>query len=248
MPQPVTDSDRAVYLYAGSTPVRMHAPAPSESWQRQDLWKRLSELADAHGAAASIEYDEGTSGATKVTVYAVTNGLGLRWELRPDDWNGDPQAEASIEIHARDGQPVGQALLAQLGAGRIKKALDAALSDPAAVSALGERWGAQIARRPGRRGRPDLFYAIAALDYVRAMATDERTPIRVMVDAAEQRGEHVTEDELRARLRRARSKERGLLTAPTRNGVAGGELTDKALRLLREAGLTDNPGDGNGEH
>jgi hypothetical protein len=47
--------------------------------------------------------------------------------------------------------------------------------------------------------------------------------------------EPVTGDEIRARLRRAR--ERGLLTAPDRKGVPGGELTNAAKTVLRKARL-----------
>jgi hypothetical protein len=159
----------------------------------------------------------------------------VRWQLVPAEGRqGDPFGVNAIEVHSLDGRPVGQRLLSQLGLGRVHDALTLGLADPAAAELLGERWGAVVAPKPGRRGRPDLFYARVALDYVRALGVAPATPTRRMLDDAAARGEHMTVNEVRARLRRARR--RGLLTdAPP--GRPGGELTDRALTLLREVGL-----------
>lgn len=207
---------------------------PAEAWERAELWQFLDERSQVAGPALSIEYAPASNGgASSVELYAVLNGLGLRWRLRPDDWRGNPQEEPCIEVHARDGRPVGQSLLTQLGLGSVHRAVRYAFEVPATAAVLGERWGAVAARRPGRRGRDDLYYALVAQDYVEACRENARAPIQVMIKRTPG---HATADEIRARLRRARTQERALLTrsAP---GRAGGELTDKAKDVLRSAGL-----------
>ena len=77
--------------------------------------------------------------------------------------------------------------------------------------------------RPGRSGRPDIFYARLAAEYIELLRTGS-TPTK---DLAEKH--HYSPASMRDYLNKARS--RGLLTRPQR-GRAGGELTDKARRLL----------------
>lgn len=88
-----------------------------------------------------------------------------------------------------------------------------------------ERWWAAFdARpRPGRRGRGDPDYAGLAAAYVRALTTTN--PIRVL---AKEAGMSPTQ----ARGLVYEARRRGLLT-PAPSGKAGGQLTDKALGLLR---------------
>jgi hypothetical protein len=239
MPQQTTDTDTLSLLVLAGPDVyaRLHAPAPAETWDAAQVWDAL----DRHRSPVrvSIEYRPTPAGAEDVTVYAVTDGLGVRWKLRlVTGGTGDPFAVDSVEVHSRDGQPVGRRLLARLGLGRVHRALDRARSDPAAAAVLGERWGAVVAPKPGRRGRPDLHYARAALDYVEALEAAPRAPVRYLI---EQAGGHMTADEIKARVRRAR--ERGLLTKATK-GRAGGRLTSKARKLLREAGLIEEDSDG----
>lgn len=81
-------------------------------------------------------------------------------------------------------------------------------------------------RRPGRSGRPDVFYARLAAEYVDLLRTSS-TPTK---DLAERH--HFSSTSMRDYLNQART--RGLLTRSQR-GRAGGQLTDKARRLLSAA-------------
>ena len=81
--------------------------------------------------------------------------------------------------------------------------------------------------RPGRGGRPDVFYARLAAQYVEVL-TMSSSPTR---DLAERIG--FSASSTRDFLHQARL--RGLLTKSVR-GIAGGELTEKAIRLLRADG------------
>ena len=79
--------------------------------------------------------------------------------------------------------------------------------------------------RPGRAGRADLAYAQAASAYVKALVG--KTPTKTLAaDMA------LSESQVRNVLHEARRRD--LLTAAPR-GRAGGELTEKARRVLAEA-------------
>lgn len=80
-----------------------------------------------------------------------------------------------------------------------------------------------VAKRVGRRGRGDLYYAQIARTYVGALESP-----RPVEDVA--RKWNLSVGQAQERLRAARN--RGLLTKPGK-GPARGELTGKALRLLR---------------
>lgn len=80
-------------------------------------------------------------------------------------------------------------------------------------------------RRPGRRGKPDIEYARLAEAYVHRLG--EPTPLASLAEALS-----YSESQVRNLLYTARSK--GLLTQAPK-GRAGGELTSKAKRLLKEA-------------
>jgi hypothetical protein len=82
-------------------------------------------------------------------------------------------------------------------------------------------------RRPGRRGRPDVFYARLAAEYVDLLSASS-TPTK---DLAERHNYSATS--VRDFLNQART--RGLLTR-SQQGRAGGELTEAALKLLSKHG------------
>lgn len=87
-----------------------------------------------------------------------------------------------------------------------------------------DSWSA--ARRPGRAGRADSFYAEWAAQYVDLLSTSS-APVRDL-----HRRHHLSESQVRGILHTARR--RGLLTeAPA--GRSGGELTAKAKRILGDA-------------
>lgn len=212
--------------------VRLNPSPPAEPWERAELWNLLARHAERAGLAVSVEYRPGDRGAEQVEVYAVTQGIGVRRRLAPvgEPVRGWPD-EYGVTIHRLEGDPAGAVTMRAVGRGDVLHAVEVALGDPAVAYAMGERWGAVVKAKPGRRGRTDLFYAAAALDYVRARQVEPAAPVRRMAD--EGAG---TVDEIRARLRRAR--ERGLLTAAPA-GRPGGDLTDKAVDLLRAAGLLE---------
>lgn len=89
----------------------------------------------------------------------------------------------------------------------------------------------QVAREAGRRGKSDLFYAEIASAYVDLVG--ERDPIpRLRRRLEEKQGLHFADATIRDFVNRARG--RGLLTRSP-PGRPGGELTSKALALLRGA-------------
>jgi hypothetical protein len=212
--------------------VRLHSPPPVADWERHQVWAHLARHAEHTGVdvAVSIEYRDTDAGPLDVEIYAVAGRIAARRKLVPADGR-DPWAIDEISVHRLDGRVAGVTSWRDARLGDVGTAVDRALGDPVVALRLGDRWGATVKAKPGRQGRPDLFYAVAALDYVRALEVEPATPVRYLVD--EGKG---TADEVRARLRRAR--ERDLLTTAPR-GRPGGELTDKALDLLRQAGLTE---------
>jgi hypothetical protein len=82
-------------------------------------------------------------------------------------------------------------------------------------------------RAPGRAGRPEIYYAELARDYVHAREVGPRNPIALLSDT---RG--IKRDQVRDMVRRAR--ELGLLTVGL-HGRPSGVLTDKAKQLLRSS-------------
>ena len=87
-------------------------------------------------------------------------------------------------------------------------------------------------RRPGRAGRPDWPYALWAARYVEAVSEN---PLRPVARLTTQFPDH-SAGCIRAILSNARR--RGLLTA-ARQGLAGGDLTDKAKQVLVDHGLAE---------
>ena len=79
------------------------------------------------------------------------------------------------------------------------------------------------APRPGRRGRPDRFYAEWAARYV-ALVNHPKPVARLAAQY------HYSASQIRHFLNQARH--RGFLTDPDEKGRAGGELTDEARELL----------------
>jgi len=86
--------------------------------------------------------------------------------------------------------------------------------------------------RTGRKGRPDIEYAIWADRYVAAVEKTGGKPMPALI--ADFPG--YTEKSIRQILYNARLKQRGLLTK-SEPGKAGGDLTKKAIDLLTADGL-----------
>ena len=87
-------------------------------------------------------------------------------------------------------------------------------------------------RRPGRAGRPDWPYALWAVRYVGAVSEN---PLRPVARLTTQFPDH-SAGCIRAILSNARR--RGLLTA-ARQGLAGGDLTEKAKQVLVDHGFEE---------
>jgi hypothetical protein len=83
-----------------------------------------------------------------------------------------------------------------------------------------------VSERVGRRGRDDRFYARWAAEYVAACARSTRP----VADLAARH--HLSPSQVRNLVHACRHK-RGMLTDPL-PGKAGGELTDRAIELLKE--------------
>ena len=97
----------------------------------------------------------------------------------------------------------------------------------------------QPRRRRGRRGRPDLFYARLARAYVARVRAESEKPVRdLAADAALARRLGLSPRDLTPALVQDAlntARERNLLTKPPKPGYAGGELTPRALAVLKQA-------------
>jgi hypothetical protein len=80
-------------------------------------------------------------------------------------------------------------------------------------------------RRPGRIGRPDVWYAQVADRYVQLLRSSD-TPTKTLAEEM-----YISASSARDVLSEARR--RGLLTRPPVRGRPGGELTEKASKLLQ---------------
>jgi hypothetical protein len=86
-------------------------------------------------------------------------------------------------------------------------------------------WATNLAKRPGRAGKPDLDYALFAAEYVQLL--DRPKPLLALA-----RKRRLSPSQARSKLYEARRRE--LLTDPPVRGRAGGELTSKAVDILRQ--------------
>jgi hypothetical protein len=208
--------------------LRVNAPAPVHPWERHALWLFLAERAARPGVdvAVSVEYRDTPDGPVDVEVFAVAGHIAARRRLVPAD-NQDPWAEDEISLHRLDGRVAGATTWRDARLGDVGQALDRAFSDPAVAWLLGDRWGAVVKPRPGKRGQSPLWYAKVALDYVRAVEDDPRKPILRLAD-----GDREKVNTMAKRVQAARRA--GMLM--------GRELTTEALELLRQHGLIEEDG------
>ena len=86
-------------------------------------------------------------------------------------------------------------------------------------------WATNLAKRPGRTGKGDVHYARAAAAYVGIL--DQPKPVVMLAKKLK-----LKPSQVRSTLYEARRRD--LLTAPPVDGRPGGELTPKALDLLRQ--------------
>jgi hypothetical protein len=93
--------------------------------------------------------------------------------------------------------------------------------------------GFEEQQRPGRRGRPALFYAQLARSYTVALEADPAKPVPELKRRLESDGIYLSISQIRDLLHQARRK--GMLTRAPK-GRPGGELTEDARRLLEREG------------
>lgn len=235
-PSPRKRSGFIVHVPGPGIQVQLYGPAPDD-WADEDaLWGELAAWEQYAGVQLRIDYDQTPDGPENVAAVALTDELAARMPLMPSE--GAVQIR-SVELRRRDGQPLSRRALGRMGLGTVHRALAQVLASPIARAHLGQPWTVELPRGPGRRGTPDLEYARWAAVYAAAVEQAPTRPVHHMIDTGMidhlvADPSHVTNAEVRARLRRAR--ERGLLTSAAA-GVAGGELTDKAKTLLDDAGL-----------
>ena len=98
-----------------------------------------------------------------------------------------------------------------------------------------------LTRRPGRAGRPDSAYLPIAARYVELLHEGDTKPIKTLAKELGLRPEQVRDLVRRCRDKELLTKIPGHPTSRRGAGIAGGELTDKALMLIKE-------GDDDGEH
>jgi hypothetical protein len=86
-------------------------------------------------------------------------------------------------------------------------------------------------RRPGRRGRPDLFYAGFAWRYVMLLGDGSTNPVRDLAAELRAFGHDYTDTQVRDYI--AEARRRGLLTKSGR-GRSGGQLTERGEHVWME--------------
>lgn len=178
------------------------------------------------GRGPSVNFDEKHASVDIVhrdyegLVFTVTfddQGRVRAFSAKPMDWESD-LLEIAPEITSR--------LLRKLPLGEM--AIVAA-HDIAQVAGHARQWKPWVETmaatpRPGRRGRPDQYYAQVAAAYCDALG--HPTPVKYLATQL-----HVSPSQLRNLLNEARRRD---LLSESPKGRAGGALTDKARRILEE--------------
>ncbi len=141
-----------------------------------------------------------------------------------DDDSTPPTAEHLTARRLRN-LPVGEVCDTALT--RVRQTLDAVLGSSASRTG----WGQIVTdkRRPGRSGRPDFFYAQVAAEYVQLLDEPGAKPVKALAERNQ-----LGESTVRNLLYEARTRRRGPLLTKAPPGRAGGELTQKAISLLRK--------------
>jgi hypothetical protein len=128
-----------------------------------------------------------------------------------------------------DAAPVTARLMRELPIGAVQgKAIESfrALAGSMSRNERDAAWAKGLERRPGRRGRPDREYAEIAALYVDTIGSGTEA-----LDVAKKLG--YSAEQVKGFLYQARR--RGLLTWAPSKGKAGGQLTPKAIELLKGA-------------
>jgi hypothetical protein len=149
---------------------------------------------------------------------------------------GSSGVQLASDAHRPAGVPLSARLLHDLPAGQIIAAARSYLAEAASsappgdspdLAAARQHFAAALRERPGRRGRTDLEYAKVAREYADLVAAGDEGPVLTLAKRL-----IAAESTIRNQLTEARK--RGLLTS-TRPGRAGGRLTARATRILKDA-------------
>ena len=141
----------------------------------------------------------------------------------------DPEAVQVAD--ERDPEPLTTRLLRRSGFGHVVHDAKRLITDPVVRERfLGAAW-ARPSVRAGREQKSPYEHAMWANRYVWALARDRRRPLPFIVAADRAAGVERTIKEVSGHVSRARPE---YLSRSAEPGMAGGELTDTARRLLRE--------------
>jgi hypothetical protein len=107
------------------------------------------------------------------------------------------------------------------------------------------RGGRVVARKPGRAGRPDTYYAIWSEAYVERIRAGSRTPVKDLALDPPVRIQGYVSDTNKASPATIRdilteARHRGILTSSP-SGRAGGELTTRGKKLLKKKDKAHQP-------
>jgi transposase-like protein len=175
---------------------------------------------------------EGKPRTLLVGVFHLEDGWACRLALEElgGAWEVSGVAVApSRDLVDRDAEPspssaITRRLLRDLPLGGMAEELRRHVASHPTAQRRHPRWVGQLDQRPGRRGRPDTFYAEVAHAYLELVETGTGAPVQELAASWGYSGSQVNNW-----LHEARRRE--LLTAAPR-GRAGGSLTPAAVELL----------------
>lgn len=203
-----------------------------ESWgalvRGMEAWRRFAALIPAGETMTVIRKSaskHGVAGAQVIhrdfpgLVFEVAlsdDGRLRSLAVNPYEWSDDV-LEGMPELTSR--------LLRRVPLGEVQAVAARAITQLTERSHALGRW-AQVLRdtpRPGKRGRPDRFYAELAADYCSQLGSSS-TPVKDLADAV-----GYSESQIRNLLYEARRRD---LLSSSPSGRAGGSLTTRARELL----------------
>jgi hypothetical protein len=167
--------------------------------------------------------------------------VGVHANYPSDGWNLRVEvvvaADGAVGVRRFSFESVGgrpQRLPSRIDLGEVNEHIDHLLNESSLRLLLPPALRRKLnRRRPGQRGRPDMFYAERVAEFVDALGHEPRTPIRWLVDNVES----PTDGSADAKAWRrwlAEAERRDLLAdrPAAEEGRTGGTMTDKCRRLL----------------
>lgn len=217
-------------------PERLAALPYERTWGHETARAVDSAAAGSEAIAVHLEHREHPDVRFTVTMDVELNMVGvavapLRWIAKRVGNITTYETEDSVE----DGPRMTARFLREINWGELHRlAQRHARRHYGMLTSMGAQWprpAMREPRRPGPAGHGDAYYAAFAAEYVALIEAGEARPIAVM---AATRGQGWTPKLVRETVSRCRPRGHGMLTDPPRRGVAGGELTPKALQILAQ--------------